>query len=127
MCKRTRSSKQAAHNVPDEEQAPTTTKSKKRKSEVEMIMAEQDHNDHGRRYLVMWSGEDDEGERWPCSWELQEDMDCDERVAEFMMTPKAVRKERLEQAAEAGITDVLEESSDEEGDSSKVILHAWKR
>ena len=39
-------------------------------------------------------------------------------VAEFTMSSKAVRKERLEQAAEAGITDGLEESSDDEGDSS---------
>ena len=116
--KRTRSGKQATQSVSAEEQAPAAVKSRKKKSEVEMIMAEQDHSDHGKRYLVMWSGEDDEGERWPCSWELQEDMDCDERVAEFKMTSKAVRKERLQQATEAGITDVLEESSDEEGDSS---------
>ena len=75
VCKRSRSGKQGAQNVPTEEQALAIPKSRKNKSRVEMFMAERDHNDHGKRYLVVWSGESDEGKR-----KLQEDMDCDERA-----------------------------------------------
>ena len=86
------------------------------KSAVEVVLAEEDHEEHGKRYLIRWSGTDASGQAWKCSWEKQTDMDCDERIADFMMASSAERAKRWEAARALGIEDALAES--EEYDSS---------
>ena len=86
------------------------------KSAVEVVLAEEDHEEHGKRYLIRWSGTDASGQAWKCSWEKQADMDCDERIADFMMASSAERAKRWEAARALGIEDALAES--EEDDSS---------
>ena len=78
--------------------AAKASKSTKSKSEVQLIMAEENHEEYGKRYLIQWSGVDSLGDAWKCTWEKQADMDCDERVADFMMSSWNVQKDGKQQS-----------------------------
>ena len=84
-------------------------------STVEQVLAKQDHAEYGNRYLIPWSGADGSGNEWKCSWEKQADMDCDERVAGFMMASGPERVKRWKAALALGIVDVLAEVEAEDG------------
>ena len=103
--KRTRSGKQQAGGAAVPTAATKVSKSTKAKSTVEQVLAEGDHATYGKRYLIQWSGADGSGNAWKFSWEKQADMDCDERVADFMMASGAERAKRWKAALALGIVD----------------------
>ena len=118
--KRTRSCKQQAGGAVVPSAATKANKSTKAKSTVEQVLAEEDHAAYGKRYLIRWSGVDASGNGWKCLWEKQEDMECDERVSDFMMASGAERATRWEAALALGVVDMLtaEAEDSSEGEAS---------
>ena len=112
--KRTRSGNQQAGGAAVPSAATKVSKSTKAKSTVEQVLAEEDHAVYGKRYLIQWSGADGSGNGWKCSWEKQEDMDCDERVADFMVASGAERAKRWGAALALGIVNVLADAEAED-------------
>ena len=58
--------------------------------------------------LIRWAGLDPKGKSWECSWEPSENLDCDERISEWLMVSSEEAARRAASAEAMGIVDHLE-------------------
>ena len=85
--------------------APKVTKAK---FVVKQVAAER-LLDGKKQLLLEWRDGPKKGGRWKCTWEPLANLDCDERVNEWMMTSKAEKQRRRQAAELIGIDDVYVE------------------
>ena len=91
-----------------EEEEPPAKKGKKQKAVVQSVMAEREGADGRTQYLLRWAGLDPKGKSWECSWEPSENLDCDERISEWLMVSSEEAARRAATAEAMGIVDHLE-------------------
>ena len=65
--------------------------------------------DGKKQLLLEWKDGPKGGGRWKCTWEPLANLDCDERVGEWMMTSKAEKQRRMHAAELIGIDDAYAE------------------
>jgi len=85
--------------------APKVTKAK---FVVKQVAAER-LLDGKKQLLLEWMDGPKKGGRWKCTWEPLANLDCDERVSEWMMTSKAEKQRRRQAAELIGIDDAYVE------------------
>ena len=89
-----------------DQQDKKAAKKHSRRWVVDKIMSEKQCRNGSTRqlqYLIKWSGEDEGGAGYSCSWEPAENLECPEKINEWQQLRLKQKSERLKEARKIGV------------------------